>query len=36
MGKDRNTWLYELKDGKEIVYFGISNDPDRREIQQGM
>lgn len=34
MRKDRNTWLYELKDGKKIVYFGISNDPDRREIQQ--
>lgn len=34
MGKKRDTWLYELKDGHEIgVYFGITSNPDRREIQ---
>ena len=32
--KPRNTWLYELKDGRVIVYYGISNNPDRREIEQ--
>ena len=29
----RNTWLYELKDGNEIVYYGISNGPDDRLIE---
>jgi len=24
MKKARNTWIYELKDGHEIVYFAIS------------
>ena len=33
MGK-RDTWIYELKDGHEIVYYGLSCDPDRREIEQ--
>jgi predicted GIY-YIG superfamily endonuclease len=33
MGKPRDTWLYELKDGNEIVYYGISGDPDVRAIQ---
>lgn len=33
MAKLRNTWLYELKDRNEVVYYGISKDPDRREIQ---
>ena len=26
----RDTWLYELKDGNEIVYYGITNGPDDR------
>lgn len=34
MQKPRNTWLYELKDGNEIVQFGITNNPDRRVIEQ--
>jgi len=25
--------VYELKDGNEIVYYGISNNPDLREVQ---
>lgn len=33
MARLRDTWLYELKDGNEIVYYGISLDPDRRAIQ---
>ena len=32
MRKPRDTWLYELKDGNEIVYYGISNNPDTRAI----
>ena len=32
MRKPRDTYLYELKDGNEIVYYGISNDPDLREV----
>jgi len=31
--KPRNTWLYELKDGHEIVYYGISNGPGDRLIE---
>ena len=34
MQKPRDTWLYELKDGKEIVDYGITNKPDRRAIEQ--
>lgn len=34
MSSQRDTWLYELRDGHEIVYYGLSNNPDRREIQQ--
>lgn len=33
MQKPRDKWLYELKDGNEIVYYGISGDPDERAIQ---
>jgi len=33
MAKLRDTWLYEIKDGKKVVYYGISNDPDSRAIQ---
>lgn len=32
MPKPRDTWLYELKDANEIVYYGISGDPDERAI----
>jgi len=31
--KSRNCWLYELKNNNKIVYFGITNDPDRRVIE---
>lgn len=31
--RKRDTWVYELKDGKEIVYYGITNNPDRRFIE---
>jgi predicted GIY-YIG superfamily endonuclease len=32
MAKKRDTFLYELKDGNTIVYYGISNGPaDRTE-----
>jgi predicted GIY-YIG superfamily endonuclease len=34
MARLRDTWVYELKDGNEIVYYGITNDPDRRVIEQ--
>ena len=33
MCKPRNKWLYELKDGNEIVQYGLTNDPDRRAIE---
>ena len=33
MARLRDTWLYELKDSNEIVYYGISQDPDKRAIQ---
>ena len=33
MARLRDTWLYELKDGNEIIYYGISSDPDERAIQ---
>jgi predicted GIY-YIG superfamily endonuclease len=29
----RDTYKYELKDGKKVVYVGITNDPERREAQ---
>ena len=29
----RDYYVYELKDGHEIVYYGITNDPDRRYIE---
>ena len=32
MPKPRNTYLYELKDENEIVYYGISYYPDLREV----
>jgi|AP95_1055475.scaffolds.fasta_scaffold14559_4 predicted GIY-YIG superfamily endonuclease len=28
--KPRDLYLYELRDGHEIVYYGISHDPDNR------
>jgi len=31
MSESRNCWLYELRDGHNIVYYGISCDPNRRE-----
>jgi len=31
IAEPRDCWLYELRDGHEIVYYGVSNDPDRRE-----
>ncbi|HEX76888.1 MAG TPA: hypothetical protein G4O03_00495 [Dehalococcoidia bacterium] len=34
MRKRRDTWLYELKDGNEIVQYGLTNAPDRRAIEQ--
>jgi len=30
MSQTRDTWLYQLKEEQTIVYYGISNDPDRR------
>jgi len=32
MRKPRDTYLYELKNSNEIVYYGISNNPDLREV----
>lgn len=29
----RDYVLYELRKGREIVYFGITNEPDRREVE---
>ena len=29
----RDTVVYELKDGNEIVYIGITNDPEGRELK---
>ena len=31
MPKPRNTIPYDLKKGREVVYRGTTNDPDRRE-----
>lgn len=31
--KKRNYYRYQLKDGNEIKYIGITNDPDRRESE---
>ena len=28
--RPRDTWVYELKDGHAIVYYGITNSPDDR------
>jgi predicted GIY-YIG superfamily endonuclease len=33
MPMQRDTYKYELKDGKKVVYVGITNDPERREAQ---
>ncbi len=30
MSQTRDTWVYQLKDEQRIVYYGISNNPDRR------
>jgi len=35
MGEPRDCWVYELKDGHKVVYYGISSDPNRREPQHG-
>ena len=29
----RDHWRYELKNGHKIVYFGITDDPERRETE---
>ncbi|MBU7037633.1 MAG: GIY-YIG nuclease family protein [Theionarchaea archaeon] len=29
----RDSWRYELRHGHEIVYIGITNDPERRETE---
>lgn len=34
MSKPRDAWLYKLKDGNDIVYYGISNNPHKRAIAQ--
>ncbi len=31
---NKDTYLYRLKDGREIVYYGITNNPDRRVVEQ--
>ncbi len=31
MAKKRDTVTYNLKDGRKVVYKGISNDPEKRE-----
>ena len=33
MVKKREHYRYELKDGRKIVYIGITSSPDRRETQ---
>ena len=33
MSKKREYTRYELKDGKKVVYRGITNDPSRRETE---
>ena len=31
--RPRNTWRYELKNNRQVVYRGITNNPDRREVE---
>ena len=31
MPKKRDTYRYELKQGHKVVYYGITNEPERRE-----
>jgi len=31
--KKKDYYVYELKDGHEVVYYGITNNPDRRFIE---
>ena len=31
--KKRDTYIYQLKDGKRIVYIGITDNPDRRALE---
>lgn len=31
MSRPRNHYRYELRDHRKIVYFGITNDPERRK-----
>jgi hypothetical protein len=31
--KKKDCYVYELKDSNKVVYYGISNDPDRRVIE---
>ena len=31
MAEPRDCWLYELRDGNKIVYYGISNNPGRSD-----
>lgn len=33
MSKRRNTYRYELKDGRQVVYVGVTEDPERRVVQ---
>ncbi len=34
MEKVKNTWLYELKDGGEVVFYGLTNNPDKVAVQR--
>ena len=31
--KKRDTYIYQLKEGRKIVYIGITNNPNRRAIE---
>jgi len=31
--KKRDTYIYQLKEGRKIVYVGITNNPNRRAIE---
>lgn len=33
MTQPRNNWLYVLRDGHRIVYYGITKDPDGRSVE---
>ena len=34
MEKPKDTWLYELKDGNEVVFYGLTNNPDKVAVQR--